>query len=132
MLWVVTFSGFLPSLTSSSVVWVEPSPGHKPSKVASNQILFMITLLGTSSTRIQRCAPLYTAPAEYVENSFASLGSSSETFNSVLVHTELPGTPGAEACLGRRSTIRVQTPVEFFSCSFRLACGIIRPTRWSG
>src|SRR5439155_5380063 len=58
MLWVVTFSGFLPSLTSSSVVWANPSPGHKPTKVASNQIFFMRTL--------------YTPPAGYVENCFAS------------------------------------------------------------
>ena len=28
MLWVVTLSGFLPSFTSSSVVWVNPGPGH--------------------------------------------------------------------------------------------------------
>src|SRR2546422_3544647 len=73
MLWVVTLSVFLPLLISSSVVWVNPSPGHKPSKVASNQIFFMITLLCTSSMHWcleiaimaladPRCAPLYTAP----------------------------------------------------------------------
>src|SRR5712692_1213201 len=42
MLWVVTFSVFLPSLTSSAVVWANPSPGHTPNNVISNQILFMI------------------------------------------------------------------------------------------
>ena len=44
MLWVVTFSVFLPSLTSSAVVWAIPSAAHKPSSVAPNQIFFMIGL----------------------------------------------------------------------------------------
>src|SRR5438128_2341316 len=44
MLWVVTFSVFLPSLTSSSVVWVNPGAAQKQSSVAHSQILFMIGL----------------------------------------------------------------------------------------
>src|ERR1700730_13186579 len=45
MLWVVTFSVFLPSLTSSSVVWVKPSAAQKPSSVAQSQMFFTIGLL---------------------------------------------------------------------------------------
>src|SRR6266481_6619220 len=44
MLWVVTFSAFLPSLTSSSVVWLNPSAGQNPSSSAHSQIRFMIGL----------------------------------------------------------------------------------------
>src|SRR6266705_3875493 len=44
MLWVVTFSVFLPSLTSSSVVWLNPSAGQKPTSIAYSQIFFMIGL----------------------------------------------------------------------------------------
>src|SRR5580704_13329196 len=44
MLWVVTFSVFLTSLTSSCVVWVNPSAAPKPSSVAHSQMFFMIGL----------------------------------------------------------------------------------------
>src|SRR6266446_3708072 len=44
MLWVVTFSAFLPSLTSSSVVWLNPSAGQNPSSSEHSQIRFMIGL----------------------------------------------------------------------------------------
>src|SRR5580700_5846757 len=41
MLWVVTFSVFLPSLTSSSVVCANPSTGQKAIRVANSQIFTM-------------------------------------------------------------------------------------------
>src|SRR5215471_20849729 len=41
MLCVSTFSGFLPSLLSSSVVWVNPGAAAKPSKTASGPAFFM-------------------------------------------------------------------------------------------
>src|SRR6476659_7505929 len=44
MLWVVTFSVFLPSFTSSSVVWANPSAAQKPSRVPPSQMFFMIDL----------------------------------------------------------------------------------------
>src|SRR2546426_3964185 len=44
MLWVSTFSGFLPSLTSSSVVWARPENGHEPMKITSSSNLFMLAL----------------------------------------------------------------------------------------
>src|SRR6266567_3356051 len=42
MLWVVTFSVFLPSFTSSWVVWANPSAGHEPSNAAHSTIFFMM------------------------------------------------------------------------------------------
>src|SRR6266481_6972281 len=45
MLWVVTFSVILPSLTSSAVVWAKPSAGQNRSSAAHTQIAFMIGLL---------------------------------------------------------------------------------------
>src|SRR5579863_5397187 len=42
MLWVVTFSMFLPSFTSSSVVCANPSAAPKPSSIPHSQIFFMI------------------------------------------------------------------------------------------
>src|SRR5712671_3384487 len=42
MLWVVTFSVFLPSFTSSWVVWANPSAGQEPSNAAHSTIFFMI------------------------------------------------------------------------------------------
>src|SRR6266853_5736928 len=44
MLCVVTFSAFLPSFTSSSVVWANPSAAQKPTSVAYSQMFFMIGL----------------------------------------------------------------------------------------
>src|SRR5277367_6388056 len=44
MLWLSTLSVFLPSLTSSSIVWARPSVGHMPSTLASNQTFFMSVL----------------------------------------------------------------------------------------
>src|SRR5881396_4324257 len=44
MLWVVTFSVFLPSLTSSSVVCVHPGAAQKTSEITPSQIRFMIGL----------------------------------------------------------------------------------------
>src|SRR6266478_5372559 len=41
MLWVVTFSVFLPSLTSSSVVWVHPGAAQKPRSIAQSQMFFI-------------------------------------------------------------------------------------------
>src|SRR5262245_20857797 len=41
MLWVVTFSVFLPSLTSSSVVWARPDRGENASSPTSSHTRFM-------------------------------------------------------------------------------------------
>src|SRR5438093_10764808 len=49
MLWVVTFSVFLPSLTSSSVDWATAAPGGKPSSVASSSMFFTRSPLDSSS-----------------------------------------------------------------------------------
>src|SRR5262249_43093061 len=44
MLWVMTLSGFLPSLSSSSVVWAKAGPHHNPATDASSQIFFTVIL----------------------------------------------------------------------------------------
>src|ERR1700732_4707002 len=42
MLSVVTLSVFLPSLISSSAVWADPVPGHRPRRITSSQLFFMV------------------------------------------------------------------------------------------
>src|ERR1700730_16633249 len=44
MLWVVTFSVFLPSFTSSSVVWANPGAAQNPRSATHSQKFFMIVL----------------------------------------------------------------------------------------
>src|SRR6185312_8996524 len=55
MLWVVTFSVFLPSLTKSCVVCVHPSAAPRPSSAAHSQVVFMIGLPGRDLHR-RACA----------------------------------------------------------------------------
>src|SRR3989442_13433392 len=44
MLWVRTFSVFLPSMFNSCVVWLNPGAAHKPSSAAHSRIFFMTCL----------------------------------------------------------------------------------------
>src|SRR5512135_3857754 len=44
MLWVRTFSVFLPSLTSSSAVWANPSEGQNPRNAANKQTFLIIAI----------------------------------------------------------------------------------------
>src|SRR5712691_27400 len=79
MLWVVTFSVFLPSLTSSSVVWANPSAAQKPSSVAHRQLFFMIGLPWFKFMTPKSCCArdqfmAYTREIQHVARDFPDAG----------------------------------------------------------
>src|SRR6266567_3153979 len=95
MLWVVTFSVFLPSLTSSSLVWANPSPAQKPSSVAHSQSFFMIGLAWLKFMTPKTLA--YTREIQHIASYFPDAGGPRGVHCVHVASSYLFGLPGLDS-----------------------------------
>src|SRR5581483_5828657 len=82
MLWVRTFSVFLPSSTSSCVVWANPSVAQQP-RIAHSPVIFIISLLGRAyppTHQITRREP----PLHYLAGGLRRISRKAETGRAIV------------------------------------------------
>src|SRR5215471_1743827 len=103
MLWLSTLSVFLPSLTSSSIVWARPHAGHAPNSVASSNIFFMNILpcLDGSSREESRRSWRLTLREHHPEKRPVILVERFRSSNYMLRHSGAPPHIGCCRCAHR-------------------------------